>query len=243
MKILLTGVRGFLGNYLFEHLSKKYQIEGEDIKTDKLHDIARQGYPLARYDVIINCAAELTDKDNMIHTNVLGVDNLTRYCKNRNVKLIHFSTVSIYGSSYYGLSKKMGEDIIRFWDSPDWVILRMTNVYQPKGKGDSPACRFSRGETEIFGNGLHTKDHIHIRDVLSAVELAIKDNWYGEVNLASGTTLSVNNIFARLGMGEAIYLKNKKVDMEESKLDNSKALKLGWSPTWNLKDVWGVEEK
>ena len=245
MKILVCGAQGFIGSYLFEYLSKQKQVEvkGEDIETDKLQDIARYGYPAPQYDIIINCAAELFNIEDMIYTNVLGVDNLARYCKNRNVKLIHFSTVSIYGSSYYGLSKKMGEDIIRFWDSPDWVILRMTNVYQPKGKGDSPACRFSRGETEIFGNGLHQKDHIHIRDVLSAVELAIKDNWYGEVNLASGTTLSVNNIFARLGMGEAIYLRDKKVDMVESKLDNSKALSLGWKPTWDLKEVWGVEEE
>ena len=242
-KILICGSSGFIGSYLFEHLSKQFKVEGEDIKMGKLYDIARSGYPIKQYDIIINCAVEIFNQDNMIYTNVLGVDNLSRYCKKRNAKLIHFSSVSIYGNSYYGLSKRMGEDLIRFWDLPNWVILRMTNVYQPKGKGDSPACRFSRGETEIFGNGLHTKDHIHIRNVLQAVQLAIKDNWHGEVNLASGTSLSINDIFARLGVGEAIHLRDKKVDMVESKLDNSEALSLGWKPTWDLKDVWEVEEE
>ena len=245
-KIIICGSSGFIGSYLFEHLSKQFKVEGEDIKMGKLYDIAREGYPIKQYDIIINCAAELFNIEDMIHTNVLGVDNLARYCKKRNTKLIHFSSVSIYGKSYYGLSKKMGEDIIRFWDPKGWCILRMTNVYSNQKEyegGDSPANRFQRGETEIFGNGLHEKDHLHIRDVLSAVELTIQDNWYGEVNLASGTNLSMNDIFARLGMGKAIYLKDKKVDMVESKLDNSEALSLGWKPTWDLKDVWEVEEE
>lgn len=236
MKILLTGSEGFLGSYLLTHLSSQYTITGEDIKIDTLQNIARQGYPAPQYDLIINCAAELFNKDEMIETNVAGVDNLARYCKERKAKLIHFSSVSIYGNSYYGLTKKMGEELINFWNSKGWVILRMTNIYEPQGKGDSPACRFSRGEREIYGDGTHFKDHIHIKDVLRVVEMAIKDDWTGEINLSTGKAMMMYRIFERLGKGQPIFLKDKKPDMEISQLDNTIALKLGWKPTWTIED-------
>lgn len=245
-KILITGHKGYVGSYLYKTLAgisgKRTDLDGVDL-VDGL-DIKDLNFYPSRVSIIINCAAELVDPLKMLHTNVQGLEEVIFQAKRWGAKLIHFSSVSIYGSSYYGLTKKMGEDLIRFWNPKDWCILRLTNIYSSQLKhkgGDSPANRFERGETKIFGTGIHTKDHVALFDVLQAVKLAIKDNWTGEVNLASGDSLSINSIFARKGQGEALYI-DKKVDMVESKLDNTRALKLGWRPTWSLVGDWGIDK-
>lgn len=224
-RILLTGHKGFIGSHLF-----KQGFVGRDIKVTPQDDIC---FPIhGEYDVIINCAAEMFVGGKMVWTNVLGVENLIRHAKKWNAKLIHFSTVGIYGKGFYGLTKRIGEDLIEFHNSPDWTILRLTNVYGPGGS--SPACQFERGEKVIFGDGEHYKDHIHVRDVVAAVEMAIADNWKGDINLSSGKSHSINEVFKIFGKGTPIYERDKIPDIQVSILDNSAAKKLGWKPTWTI---------
>jgi len=171
----------------------------------------------------------------MVWTNVLGVQNLLEMCQKWNAKLIHFSTVGIYGKGRYGLTKKMGEDLIKHTNpNGGYCILRMTNLYGDGGS--SPACRFENGEQVIYGDGSHVKDHLHVRDVVTAVKMAVEDNWKGEVNLSSGVSAPISEVYEIFGYGKPVYLKDAKPDIEVSQLDNSSALALGWRPTWNIYD-------
>lgn len=227
MNILVTGEKGFLGSKLVEADDGWDIKDGKDISDlDNLRDV--------HYDLVINCAAEMFDKDNMVWTNVLGVESVARYCKRERAKLIHFSTVTIFGEGYYGATKRMGEEVIQQINPKDWLILRMTNVYGPGSQ--SPANRFENGEKDIFGEGYHIKDHVHVRDITHAVRMAITDNWTGIVNLSSGKPATIREVFRRFGTGEPNFLLDRKPDIQVSVLDNSRALSLGWKPTWSVYD-------
>lgn len=228
MRILITGHLGFIGS----NLKKQFKASGWDIKEG--NDICSLQKLTVPYDVIINCAGEIWNKDEMIWTNVYGTERLAEHCYNTKTKLIHLSTASIYGNTYYGITKRMGEEVIKYYNSKDWLILRLTGIYGDGG--DSAAYKFEKGDNIIFGDGYHVKDLVHIKDLIQAIKLAIKNNWIGEVNLGRGKPATVNEIFRRFGKGKPKYLKNKKPDMFVTCLDNSKALELGWKPTWSIYD-------
>ena len=227
MRICITGHLGFLGSYF----KKQFKADGWDLKEG--NDIASLLLK-DKYDLIINCAGEIWNKDSMIWTNVHGLDVLAKFCSDTNTKLIHFSTASVYGDSWYGITKRMGEEVIRHHNPKDWLILRLTGIYGEGG--DTSAYLFEKGDNTIFGDGYHIKDFVHIRDLIKAVELAIKDNWTGEINLGGGKPATVNEIFKRFGKGKPKYLKDKKPDMFITYLDNSRALELGWRPSWSIYD-------
>jgi nucleoside-diphosphate-sugar epimerase len=217
MKILIVGNQGFIGSYLQKNL--------------KCDGMGKEDIADGEWDVVINCAVEKFKESEMFQENVMSTDYVLRHLVSETTKLIHFSSVSIYGDSYYGLTKKMAEDLVKA-RAKDYCILRMTNVYG--SGGDSPANRFENGDNTIFGQGFHIKDHIHIKDVLKAVRLAIKDNWQGEVNLSSGKPATINHIYAKWGIKRPKYLKDKEPAIQISILDNSRALSLGWKPSWSI---------
>jgi nucleoside-diphosphate-sugar epimerase len=220
-KIIIIGNKGCIGRAL----QKALKCDGVD---------KGESWVPHQYEVIINCAVEKFKAGGMLTSNVVLSEFLSGTANALNKKLIHFSSVSIYGKSYYGLTKRMAENIIQYVDSKDWLILRMTNVYGPGS--DSPANRFQEKQNTIFGDGYNIKDHIHIKDVVKAVKLALKHNWTGVVNLSSGKPATINETFKRFyPYGRAKHL-DKKSAIEVSTLDNSQALKLGWRPTWSIYD-------
>ena len=101
MKVLVLG-DGLLGRELidtngWEFLSRKK--DGFDITDAKnFHK-----FGLNQYDVIVNCIAHTKtysdERDTHWAVNYVGVVNLTNYCKDNNVRLVHISTDYIYAGS------------------------------------------------------------------------------------------------------------------------------------------------
>lgn len=157
MKILITGVNGFIGRNLAEHLiSEGNEVHGLDrsknsyIKLDKYYmkDIQNEFSLSEEYDYIIHLAAisrTNVDVDYNYETirkaNVDGVINTIASCKFK--KFIFFSSVLVYSrnklkisedseiclDSLYSKTKYEAENVIKkLLSEEQYIILRLANV-------------------------------------------------------------------------------------------------------------------
>lgn len=167
MRILITGASGFIGQHLIEDLatsdfdlflltrdaSKKFRTESKN-STKIIGDINDEIFlinALKDIDIVINIAAEVRNKTQFYNTNVLGTQNIINAINANNVKkLIHISSVGVYGAQYsnveaiiseeyncnpqneYEISKYESEKLLVESNSKNkfqLIILRPTNVY------------------------------------------------------------------------------------------------------------------
>ena len=168
MKALVTGATGFIGGAVVKKLLKSnYKVkvfvrnkkttilpEKLEIVTGDLRNYDSLTKAFVGVDIVVNCAAalphhKLPNKDYW-DINALGVQNVVNACEfNKIKKLIHISTVGIYGNTsvkgvdekskfnpedVYARSKLEGEKIIKnnSFNSKS-IIIRPTIAY---GSGD-----------------------------------------------------------------------------------------------------------
>lgn len=101
------------------------------------------------YNVIVNCVAHTDtyseDKAKHMDVNVRFVDDLVKYCNERNIKLIHISTDFVYASEklfrketdipsphpcWYAYSKLIGDELIQL-KSKEYLICRCSHKPKP----------------------------------------------------------------------------------------------------------------
>lgn len=93
MTILVTGPRGFVAT----HLIKRLKTEGHDVFYQ-----GRDSWPPVRTDVIINCAAELTNELDMFESNVGLARRLLDLVHEQGIRKV----IQIGSSSEYGLTNE-----------------------------------------------------------------------------------------------------------------------------------------
>lgn len=201
--------------------------------------------------------------------NVGGTLSLLQASKAGNVgKVIFASSAAVYGDlptmplsedmqllpkSPYGLHKKMGEEACRLWSDIyglKTVSLRFFNVYgarfDPDGAyalvvGKFLALRKEGKPLSIAGDGSHTRDYVHVKDVvdalLRAADAALGN---GEVfNVATGVETSVHDLATLIG--GATEPAPARLEPARSFADISKTKTiLGWEPRITLPD--GIAE-
>lgn len=121
-KILITGVNGFVGNYLYNEFCIFNEVYGLDIMPNlkiknmlvcditnilQLNEIIKN----LDFDIVIHCAALAHNDKNLIKSeefyrvNVLGTNNLINSLSSKNISQFYFlSTISVYGESGYSIS-------------------------------------------------------------------------------------------------------------------------------------------
>ena len=162
LKILILGVTGMLGYNSYKILKeKKYKVYGtskSDLIDDKnifvfSHSIENINNIIDKLnpDIVLNCIAILRENDynqknDMIYSNCTIPLNLSNFCKNKNIYLIHFSTDAVFKSSetfnsinesyspdsFYGLTKAISESIL-----DDSLVLRICPIGFDKFKRKS----------------------------------------------------------------------------------------------------------
>jgi UDP-glucose 4-epimerase len=207
-----------------------------------------------------------------MQTNIIGTCNVLEASRKNGVtRVMYSSTSAAYGLKNtppmkedmkrdclnpYSVSKTSGEDLCKMYtDLFDLktITFRYFNVYgqrQPvKGQYAPVIGIFLRQKEEgvpmtIVGDGLQTRDYIHVNDVVEANILATTCKaGFGEVfNIGTGIQYSVLDLVKAIG-GEFIHLPPRIGEARVSFADNSKSQKmLNWVPKIDLKK-WLLENK
>jgi dTDP-4-dehydrorhamnose reductase len=156
VKILLLGHKGMLGSDLLLKLSQDFEVIGMDkeeidiVSADECRKAIKETSP----DIVINAAAYTnvdgceTAKDECFAVNAEAVKNIADACRNKKIKIIHFSTDYVFDGTArqpykedhqcnpintYGASKMAGERYLRSL-SDNYILIRTSWLYGIKGK-------------------------------------------------------------------------------------------------------------
>jgi UDP-glucose 4-epimerase len=199
-----------------------------DVRAPHLTELLERERPdailhlAAQMDVRKSVADPVADAS----VNVLGTVNLLAAAERASVRRFVFASSggAVYGeqekfpaaeshpcrpASPYGVSKLCGEAYLRLASERlSCLALRYANVYgpgqDPHGEAGVVAIfcgRMVAGEAPVVrGDGLQTRDYVHVDDVARANVLALEGNAQGALNIGTGRETSVVEL-ARLLAG------------------------------------------
>lgn len=191
--------------------------------------------------------------------NVIGTLNVLRAAQEGGAgRVVAASSAAVYGDqaimpltermtpapkSPYGLHKQMLELLNKSWSElycVPTVSLRYFNVYGPHMGSDGAyalaIAKFLRQRQEgkpitIWGDGSHTRDFVHVRDIARANLLAAQSPKVGKgevLNIGSGRNTSVADLAALIG-GPVVH-EEERLEPRDALADVSLARELlGWS--------------
>lgn len=155
--------------------------------------------------------------------------------------------------SPYGISKHTPEHYIKMYRdlyNIDYTILRYANAYGPrqdaKGEGGVISIFIDKmlagEEPVIYGDGEQTRDFVYVADIVKANIKSLSAGSEKIINISCNTQASVNDIYRKINdiLGtniRVVYQEERKGDIRDSYLDNSKAKKyLNWQPSFSLRE-------
>ena len=156
MNILLLGHKGMLGRDLYNKLIVSHDVTGKDIDDIDITEGEALGNVISDVgpDVVINAAAYTdvdgceSNREKCFLVNAEAVKNIALACKDRGIKVVHFSTDYVFdgrkGTPYleddvcnplnvYGQSKLMGEQYLQEV-SKNFLLIRTSWLYGRHGK-------------------------------------------------------------------------------------------------------------
>lgn len=229
-----------------------------------------QLFDQVRPEVVCHLAAQpgvpasVADPIHDARVNVIGLLRVLGACvRSGTRKIVHASSGgTIYGTqrklpiteratgrpeSPYGITKRSGEDYLRFFDKEhglEFTSLALANVYGPKqdAHGESGvvaifATRLAAGrQPRIDGTGDQTRDFVYVDDVADAFVKATEKGSGQTINIGTGVETSINEIYRLLADAAGVAHEPERGparpgDLLRNALDPSKADKmLGWRP-------------
>lgn len=231
---------------------------------------ARDVDTVVHFAAIVSVQFSIENPSITKEVNVEGTRLLLESCVRSGVKrFIFISSSSVYGMprylpidenhptspiSPYAFSKLESESLCQKFSNQsalETVILRLFNVYGPRqipNEYSGVITRFmdcaDRGQPlVIYGDGLQTRDFVHVTDVATAVHTLVEDDCAGEIfNIGCGKSVSINNLaktVMRLSYRnhEIKYEPAREGDILHSVADISKAkAAFAFAPNMDLED-------
>jgi UDP-glucose 4-epimerase len=269
VRILVTGSSGAVGTATLPLLTDvvPYDVlDGRDIRNRDHLDLMLES---GTVDRILHLAAVArfadADADPMraYSTNVLGTEVVAQAAEHFSIPLVYASTGSVYmpveqvppitedfqarGNSVYGVSKYLGELMVRKIRSP-WIILRYAHIYghQKAGKGLIGAFldRMHRGLAPVLYGGRQSNDFTYIDDIATANLKALTaswDAWNQVYNIGTGEELTAEDAVKQLSQvwgyeGPISHQPSRDVDASRFVYDVRKATeRLGFTAEYSFK--------
>lgn len=254
MHVLVTGSKGFIGSKLTEKLSGDKSVVLYDVDRKNTFDIAEFS-PTVEYDTIIHTAASTSviegedDPAAMWENNVGKFVQFLQAVRSEKTFFVYLSTAAVYGESdgkgesqvtpfdtqsHYGMTKLVGEMLVRKYFPTNHLILRLANVVggleENEGKGN--AFHHFKNDTPITLYGTKAvRDFVgvyHVVDVLARV--AQSRQWRGTYNIGSGEATSMIELAAQFSVDRQVPIQvapARPGEIENSWLDCTKARRDG----------------
>ena len=209
------------------------------------------------HDASVNVMGTLNLLECAVHTGVRKIvyaaSGGTVYGEPRRVPVKESSAAGSRPLSPYGISKKVVEDYLRFYQryrGIDFTALALGNVYGPRqdpgGEAGVVAIFSSRmlaGESPtIFGDGNQTRDYVFVDDVVHAFALSVERGSGKLVNVGTGLETSVNGLYRMLAevtgfTGQPLMGPQPEGELRRISLDIALAKDaLAWHPWTHLED-------
>ena len=237
MNILLTGSEGFIGQHIQSFLKDKHNLICLDKKTGNDLLTCDLDYDV---DLVIHLAGLSGVRDSLDNpveywtNNVVASHRVFKQFKN-GPKILYASssTAKEPWRNPYAMSKFYMETI-----APHNALgMRFTTVYGPGARENMLIPKILKDDVSYI-NIDHTRDFIHIDDILSAIGCLIinKVRKLKVLDIGTGKSNTLSDIFSHLN----IDIKDKRMGTIFERKDNianpSTLKKLGWSPTIDLLD-------
>lgn len=257
MRILITGIAGFLGRNLAKTLSR-HELYGLDIQKEVLDGVKVFGSDNIEdieinFDVVIICHAAVASGTTVLSNKILFDVNvsLTEKIVNKfnDAFIVYISTASIYDinldivyeksiinpQSQYAISKYWGEKVVL--NNKKSTIIRLSSLYGIGMKENTLIPNYinqalEKNTIQVWGNGDRLQNYIHVSDVTNSISLLIENQqkFYGEFLLGVSKREHSNLEIAKLISKKT----NAKIQFINN--DNSKSFRYNNDYTTDLLD-------
>jgi dTDP-glucose 4,6-dehydratase len=261
----------YAGNY--HNISKFEENKRFKFVHGSILDISTTDNLILNSDGIINFAAEthvdrsISSPREFIETNYLGVANILQSVKEHSKRFLQISTDEVYGSipdgfslesdllnpsSPYSASKAAADLLIlsyRKTFNSDVLITRCSNNYGPNQFPEKIIPLFIKllregKQVPVYGNGLNSRDWIHVDDHCKAINLVFHHGKQGDIyNVGDVEHLTnlelVEIILTAFSSGrERIHFVEDRLGHDFRYAISSRKIReeLGWRPIMNIKD-------
>lgn len=265
-KILITGIKGFLGSNLIESLSD-YEVFGlgtkrefyQNVQVYNSIDLQNLDFDI---DIVIICHAAVASGNIIISNDILYEVNVSLteriISKFSNAFVIYISTTSVYDinsgliteeskispQSNYAFSKLWAERIV--FQSKKSAVLRISSLFGEGMKENTLIPNYvnqallSR-KILVWGLGDRRQNFIYVKDVVKYIRLMInfQEKVYGKIILGVSKKEYSNLEIAKIISDET------KAEINFVNEDNSKSVSydnkvstdlLGWAPKVNIEE-------
>ena len=218
MKIGVVGANSFIGSQLVEEILKsgfqvvvlgrsspyvENNLAVQFVFCDLLNfDIEALKLGVNDIDVLVNCAAELSDESNMIVVNTVAPQKLFELAKLIGARFVHISSIGVYENNHrdtvteetnygpvneYEKTKLQGDLALiksNSLRSSDLIILRPSNVFGAKMNNRSLFELIQIIDRRLFffvGSEKAIANYLHVKDLANAVLCVINKKTVNKV--------------------------------------------------------------
>ncbi|NMH29522.1 NAD-dependent epimerase/dehydratase family protein [Flavobacterium silvaticum] len=259
MKVLITGISGFLGSHLETALSNEFDVVG------LYHSKPASGFGIPMFsnlseiptdvDAVVMCHAAVSSGTHKADSKFLFEANVERtqeiVSAFPDAFLVYVSTVGVFGNtdfvideasavnpqSEYTASKLEGETSVR--SAKQQVILRLSSLYGQRMKENTLIPNYinqalQNGKIEVWGNGSRLQNYIFVDDVCALIRQMLISRPVSSIPFLGVSDREYSNLEIAQKIAELTHAKIEFVNTDSSpsiRFDNALTRKaVNWQP-------------